>query len=167
MVELIHICNKSNQQNQSATRESTDQRIHRPRKSLKKPRISRRAEEPRCVRTGGQRLDHAGPPRAEVPEHVFRRTMRPAAVHFTVLGVLPELRRVLGLGFWNRNWEETEGSLGRTRATSGRKNGFLESGGGSWRGYQHEDSESVEGANANFCRTRPGIDEITPEFIVE
>jgi hypothetical protein len=38
------------------------------------------------VRTGGERLDHAGPPRAEVPEHVLRRAMRTAAVHLAVPG---------------------------------------------------------------------------------
>lgn len=41
-------------------------------------------EQSRRVRTGGERFDHASPPRAEVPEHVFRRAVRAAAVHVPV-----------------------------------------------------------------------------------
>ena len=86
-----------------------------------------------AARTGGERLDHAGPARAEVPEHVLRRAGRAAAVHVPGAGARAGGRarvRVLG----GRRGEGGWGSWSLRTARLRERPGFLDEAGGRGRG---------------------------------
>jgi len=120
LVELLHVCKNpatGNQISHPGPNRSKAPEPQEPPEPFENPAARAGMEGGAAARTGGERLDHAGPARAEVPEHVLRRAGRAAAVHVPSA----DARRRssgrgggLGLGFWGpgRRGEGGEGGAG-------------------------------------------------------